>query len=121
MHFSMVHTNFNVFDLDKSLAFYSEALGLTQSRRKVAKDGSFIIVFLKDDKHLCELELTWMRDRETPYDLGDKEYHIAFVTDDYDGALKKHRDMGVVCYENTDMGIYFIEDPDGYWVEVLPG
>lgn len=120
MHFHLVHTNFNVFDLEKSLAFYQEALNLKETRRHTAADGSFIIVYLSDDAHRCELELTWLRDRTTPYDLGDKEFHIAFTVKDYDAAFQKHQQMGVVCYENPSMGIYFIEDPDGYWLEVIP-
>ena len=48
--FSFNHFNFNVSDLDKSLAFYREALGLTEVRRTVAEDGSFTIVFLGDGK-----------------------------------------------------------------------
>ena len=118
--FTMVHTNFNVFDLEKSLAFYREALEMKEVRRKEAKDGSFIIVYLADEKHNCELELTWLRDRDTPYDLGDKEFHVAFTTPDFDKAYQKHKDMGVILYENPSMGIYFIGDPDGYWLEVVP-
>ncbi len=118
--FTMVHTNFNVFDLDKSLVFYQEALGMKEVRRKEAKDGSFIIVYLADEKHNCELELTWLRDRDTPYDLGDKEFHVAFTTPDFDAAYQKHKEMGVILYENPAMGIYFIGDPDGYWLEVVP-
>ena len=64
--------------------------------------------------------MTWLRDRTDKYDLGDNEIHLAFRTDDYDGAFRKHKEMGVVCYENPTMGIYFIEDPDGYWIEILP-
>ncbi len=118
--FTMVHTNFNVFDLDKSLVFYQEALGMKEVRRKEAKDGSFIIVYLADEKHNCELELTWLRDRDTPYDLGDKEFHVAVTTPDFDAAYQKHKEMGVILYENPAMGIYFIGDPDGYWLEVVP-
>ncbi len=118
--FTMVHTNFNVFDLEKSLAFYRDALEMKEVRRKEAKDGSFIIVYLADEKHNCELELTWLRDRDTPYDLGDKEFHVAFTTPDFDKAYQKHKDMGVILYENPSMGIYFIGDPDGYWLEVVP-
>ena len=48
MRFRMVHENFNVSDLDASLAFYEKALGLTECRRKTAEDGSYIIVFIKN-------------------------------------------------------------------------
>ena len=52
--------------------------------------------------------------------MGDNESHIAFFADDYDSAHAMHADMGCICYENLDMGIYFIEDPDGYWLEIIP-
>lgn len=120
MTFTFAHNNVNVFDLDRSLAFYKEALGLAEVRRIAAKDGSFLIVYLGDGRSAHRLELTWLRDRTEKYDLGDNEIHLAFRTDDYDGAFRKHKEMGVVCYENPAMGIYFIEDPDGYWIEILP-
>ena len=67
-----------------------------------------------------QLELTWLADRKEPYNLGDNEFHLALRTDDYEAAHAKHEQMGCICYENTAMGIYFIVDPDGYWVEILP-
>ena len=83
--FTFNHFNFNVTDLEKSLAFYKEALGLEPvGERKTAADGSFIIVYLGD------------------------------------GAHARHEAMGCICFENPAMGIYFITDPDGYWIEVIP-
>ncbi len=120
MNFKMVHENYNVFDLEKSLAFYEKALGLTEKRRNTAKDGSFIIVYVGNDTTDFLLELTWMRDRDKPYDLGDEEFHLAFRTDDFEAAHALHKEMGCICYENEKMGIYFITDPDGYWLEVVP-
>ncbi|MBT9177087.1 MAG: Lactoylglutathione lyase [Firmicutes bacterium] len=120
MKFSIAHCNINVFDLEKSLKFYKEALGLVEVRRKEASDGSFVLVFLGDETTHFRIELTWLRDRATPYNLGDNESHIAFVVDDYEAAHALHTRLGCICYENTAMGLYFIEDPDGYWLEVLP-
>lgn len=120
MNFTFNHFNFNIFDLDRSLKFYEEALGLKEVRRKEAEDGSFILVYLGDGKTNFSLELTWMRDREEPYDLGDEEFHLALVTDDYDAAYKKHKEMGCIAFENPAMGIYFVTDPDGYWIEIIP-
>lgn len=120
MKFRMIHNNFNVLDLDKSLKFYAEALDMKETRRISAPDGSFIIVYLKCDKGDHLLELTWMRDMDRPYDLGDNEFHLAFETDDYEAAHARHKAMGCICYENPEMGIYFISDPDNYWLEVLP-
>ena len=121
MKFKFVHNNFNVKDLDKSLAFYKEALGLAEVRRKVASDGSFILVYLGDGQTAHQLELTWLRDWEKDhYDLGDNEFHLAFRVDDFEAAHAKHAEMGCICYENTAMGLYFITDPDEYWLEILP-
>ncbi len=120
MRFKIIHTNINVADLDRSIAFYAEALGMQEIRRKEAQDGSYTIAFLGDGQGEYQLELTWLRDKEGPYELGDNESHIAFRADDFDAAYKHHSEMGAICYENKAMGIYFIEDPDGYWLEILP-
>lgn len=120
MNFKMIHENYNVADLQKSLDFYQKALGLHEVRRKEAQDSSFIIVYVANEQSDFELELTWMRDMDRPYNLGDCEFHLAFRTDDYEAAHKLHQEMGCICYENQEMGIYFIQDPDGYWLEIVP-
>ena len=120
MKFTISHTNINVLDLDKSLAFYKAALGMDIVKRKKADDGRFELVFISDGSSVHNLELTWLRDKDTPYELGDNEVHIAFTVDDYDAAYNMHKEMGCICYENTEMGLYFIEDPDGYWLEIIP-
>ena len=120
MKFTFSHNNLNVFDLDKSLSFYKEALGMEQIRKHEAPDGSFIIAFLGDGKTQHKLELTWLKEWKKPYDLGDNEIHLAFTVDDYAAAYAFHKEMGCICYENKAMGIYFIEDPDGYWLEIIP-
>ena len=114
------HFNFNVLDLEKSLAFYKEALGLMPVREKDASDGSFKLVYLGDGKSDFTLELTYLTDRKEPYDLGECEFHLAFATDEFDELYEKHKAMGVICFENPGMGIYFISDPDGYWIEIVP-
>lgn len=121
MTFAFAHNNFNVRDLDKSMAFYKEALGLHEVRRIAPEDGSFIIVYLGDGAGSTHyLELTWLRDWDRAYNLGDNEFHLAFTVDDYDAAHAHHQKMGCICFENEAMGIYFIVDPDGYWLEVIP-
>ena len=114
------HFNFNVLDLDRSLKFYADALGLVSVHAREAADGSFKLVYLGDSETGFELELTWLRDRTEPYDLGEGEFHLAFVTDRYEELHTRHEAMGCICFENTAMGIYFIEDPDGYWIEIVP-
>lgn len=120
MPFKIVHCNINVTDLEKSIAFYEDALGLHVSRKKEASDGSFILCYLQDASETFEIELTWLKDHPQPYELGENESHIAFRCDDFDKAYKKHKEMGCICYENTAMGIYFIHDPDDYWLEIIP-
>ena len=120
MNFKMIHENYNVSDLQASLDFYEKALGLTEVRRKVAEDGSFIIVYVGNEEADFELELTWLRDHPQKYNLGEEEFHLAFYTDDYEAAHKLHEEMGCICFENYEMGLYFIKDPDGYWLEIVP-
>jgi lactoylglutathione lyase len=121
MSYRMVHTNFNVFDLEKSLSFYREALNLQEVRRITSPDKSHSIVFLSDGNSGHQLELTWLRDWSRPYDLGDAEFHLAFTTDDYARSYAKHQEMGCICQEaRVPGGFYFIADPDGYWLEILP-
>ena len=120
MEFKIVHNCIAVLDLEKSMKFYEEALGMTEAKRKVAADGSFILVFIANKNSEHQIELTWLRDRKEPYNLGDNEIHIGFKIDDYDAAYAKHKEMGCICYENPAMGVYFIADPDGYWLEIIP-
>ena len=120
MQFTYVHTNMNVRDLEASINFYQQALGLHVARRKPASDGSFEIVFMADDRSGCQIDLTWLRDHPQAYNLGENESHICFRTDDYPAAHALHKSMGCICYENQAMGLYFISDPDGYWIEILP-
>ncbi|NDW09467.1 VOC family protein [Dysgonomonas sp. 520] len=115
------HFNINVSNLDKSIEFYNKALGLKEARRKEAGDGSFILVYLSDGVSPFSLELTWLRDHKEPYELGENESHLCFrVAGDYDEVRKYHKEMNCVCFENHSMGLYFINDPDDYWIEVLP-
>ncbi len=120
MKFTMIHENYNVADLQRSLAFYEKALGLTEKRRITAPDGSFIIVYVGNEESDFELELTWLKEHPQNYNLGECEFHLAFRTDDFEAAHKKHEEMGCICFENHAMGIYFIQDPDGYWLEIVP-
>ena len=121
MKFTVNHNNFNVLDLQKSIAFYEETLGLKVVRQYEAPDGSFILAYMGDGVTPHQLELTWLRDRREPYNLGENEFHLAMAVDDMEAAHAKHEKMGCICFENKAMGIYFIHDPDNYWVEIIPG
>ena len=121
--FTFNHFNFNVKNLEESLKFYHDALGLEEISRNDQPD--FTIVFLGDGKTGFRLELTYMKDRTKPYDLGEQEYHLALTADNFEKAHAYHKKNGCkkngwICFENTAMGIYFLEDPDGYWIEIVP-
>ncbi|MGM9522630.1 MAG: VOC family protein [Oscillospiraceae bacterium] len=120
MTFKMTHQNFNVFDMEKSIKFYEEALGLRVLRRRRADDSSYEICHMGNDAAQFDLELTWMKQYDRPYDLGDCEFHLGFSVDDFDAAYEKHKQMGCIVFENMGMGkgLYFITDPDGYWIEI---
>lgn len=115
------HFNIDVADLERSLKFYKDALGLTPVGKEIRHpDGDFIITYVSTPDNSFRLELTWLRDHPQPYELGENESHLAIRMDgDYDEIREYHRQMGVICYENPSMGIYFINDPDGYWIEIL--
>lgn len=115
------HFNINVTDLERSMAFYKKALGLVPCGEINGPEGTFRIVYLASAASGFKLELTWLRDHPQPYDLGECEFHLCLrVPGDYDAVRAFHKEMGCVCYENHDMGLYFISDPDGYWIEILP-
>lgn len=115
------HFNINVTNLERSIDFYRKALGLKEHHRKEATDGSYILVYLTDEQTNFKLELTWLRDHTEAYELGENESHLCMrVEGDYEAIRRYHKDMGCVCFENTVMGLYFIHDPDDYWIEILP-
>lgn len=120
MKFKFAHNNLNVLDLEKSLEFYKKALCLVETRRKEASNGGYTLVYLGDEQTTHALELTYLKGKKTPYNLGDNEIHLAFTVDDFDAAHVLHKEMGCICFENEAMGIYFIADPDGYWLEIMP-
>ena len=119
MKFQFAQNNFNVLDLERSLKFYEEALDFKPARK--LEGPGFTLAYLSDGGQTQhELELTWIHGRKEPYSLGENEFHLAVRTDDFEAAHEKHKAMGCICFENEEMGIYFISDPDGYWIEILP-
>ena len=120
----MLHTCIRVMDLEKSLDFYQNALGLIETRRKDFPEHKFTLVYLSDKENGYELELTYNYNPEKPYELGNGFSHIAVGTPDLEASHEKHTAMG---YEVTPLkGLpgeaphyYFVTDPDGYKVEVI--
>ena len=118
MKFEQYHTCITVLDMDRSLAFYEKALGLTEVQRKEGE--GYCIVWVGNDTTDYTLELTQYTERKEPYNLGDNEVHLGFRVKDFDEAHKLPEEMGCICFENPAFGIYFINDPDGYWSEIVP-
>jgi len=120
MKFTFAHNNLNVRNLQESVSFYERALGFRVVREAKAPDGSFRIAWMEDGETSHQLELTWLQDHPQAYDLGENEFHLAVYAEDYEKAHALHSELGIICYENPAMGIYFIHDPDDYWTEILP-
>lgn len=120
----MLHTCIRVLDLDKSLKFYKEAIGLVETRRKDDKENKFTLVYLSDRDGSYELELTYNYDHEEPYIIGNGFSHTAVETDDLEASRKRHEEMGYQVSKITGLSggsamYYFVTDPDGYRVEVI--
>ena len=120
MKTSIYHWCIHVLDKEASIAFYEKALGLHVTHEMGPEDGSWSNTYLAAEDGGFEVELTWNKGRAEPYANGGRDTHLAFRVDDYDAALKLHEEMGCVCFKNERMGLHFIEDPDGSWLEVVP-
>lgn len=122
--YKMLHTCFRVMDLEASLKFYKEALGLLESRRKDFPEHEFTLVFLTDEAKTHEIELTYNYNPEKPYVIGNGFSHLALGVDDLEASREKMIELG---YEVTKMmglpgsppAYYFVTDPDGYEVEII--
>jgi len=120
MDFAFAHNCVKVLDLDRSLKFYKEALGLEPVRWMRPNDEDIQLVFLSDGKSVHELELGCPAGRERPFELGDNEFHFAFRTADMKAAHDLHESMGIISYDPETEPVYFIQDPDGYKIEIIP-
>lgn len=118
MKAKFLHSNIYVVDLPKSIEFYAKALKLQVVNRMELPD--FTLVYLGDDSTQHQLELTCVHQRTEPYNLGDETFHVAFEVDDCESFHQLHQEMNCICFENPEMGIYFIKDPDGNWLEIIP-
>lgn len=113
------HCNHSVLDIERSVEFYKEQFGLTKYRDIVAYDGDLRLAFLKDSQTSFRLELTWNKGRTEPYELGEKEFHVAFYSDNFEKDYARHKKAGIIVSENMEIGLYFVEDPDGYMIEIV--
>ena len=120
MKAKFVHRCTHVLDKEATIKFYEEALGMKVLREMGPEDGSWTNTFMGNDGVPFEIELTWNRGRVEPYENGGKDTHIAFVVGDFDAAHELHEKMGCIIRENPRMALYFIADPEGQWIEILP-
>ena len=122
----ILHTMLRVGNLDRSVAFYTEVLGMKELRRKDYPEGRFTNAFVgyQPESEGAVLELTWNWD-QTRYDLGDGYGHVALAVDDVYAACERIRERGGrISREPGPMKhgstiLAFAEDPDGYKIELL--
>ncbi len=125
--FRILHTMIRVRDLDKSLDFYTRLLGMTQLRRKDFPGGKFTLAFVgyggEADHTVIELTHNW--DQEEPYDLGSGFGHVAIGVPDIYATCERLEAEGVAIprppgpMKHGTTVIAFIEDPDGYKIELI--
>ncbi len=125
---SYLHTMVRVRDLDRSIAFYTSLLGMKELRRNEVRDGRYTLVFVGYDDNAhgqAEIELTHNWDQETDYEVGSGFGHFAVGVPDVaaacetvrSGGGKVTREAGPVKFGTTV--IAFVEDPDGYKIELI--
>ncbi len=124
MNFKLAHACIRVQDLEKSLAFYTHALGFQETRRLDFPEWKFTLVYLTDMTGHFEIEITYNYDTEHPYELGTGFSHFAVYTPELDKARATHVQSGYTVTEIKDLGdgqarYYFISDPDGYRTEII--
>ncbi len=124
MEYKMLHTCIRVLDLEKSLKFYKEAIGLKEVERKDFPEDEFTLVYLSDKLGNYELELTYNYDQKEAYNIGNGFSHIAFTVKDLEKSRERHKKMGYKVTElsglrGEDPRFYFVTDPDGYDVEII--
>ncbi len=120
-----IHMMIRVLDLDRSIAFYRTALGLEPA--EALDFESFTLVYLRNPEADFEIELTLNKGRTEPYTLGDGYGHVAFCVDDLDSEHKRLTEAGIGPQPIKEFfregkllaRFFFIQDPDGYKIEVL--
>ena len=119
-----LHTCIRVKDLDKSIKFYEDVLGMEITKKADYPDDKFTLVYLALPGDDYEVELTYNYDQEEPYEIGNGYGHIAISVDDLKAT---HDEYSKTSYVVTDLkelsdgaaNYFFIKDPDGYKIEVI--
>ena len=122
-----IHTCYRILDPQRSEDFYVNKLGLKKVGEMDLGSATNIFFALEEDPSQPMLELTHNHDRTEPYDKGDGYAHVAFVVDDLEGTVSDLKEQGVnvtlepktLTADGNDYKISFIEDPDGYKIELV--
>lgn len=115
-----LHTMLRVRDLDRSLRFWTEGLGLVETRRFESEAGRFTLVYLASAPGEPEVELTWNWDETGPYTVGRGFGHVAFAVDDVYAACERLQRWGVkILRPPRDGRMAFVRSPDQHSVELL--
>lgn len=116
MKIKMLHVSIPVADLEKSIAFYTEALDM-KLKCKVDIPTATLGMMVDNVDSGFELELTCPKEKQEV--VGDKRYHFAITVDDFAALQKRHEEMGCVQRKVPNKELHFITDPDGNMIEVL--
>jgi lactoylglutathione lyase len=120
-----VHTCYRVLDLDRSIDFYKDKLGLELARKVPIGDDATNAFFSVPGDPEPRLELTLNHDQDEPYELGTGYSHVAFAVEDLDALAEKLEEAGGVDFESkphamsSGTRIFFVRDPDGYRIEFI--
>jgi len=120
-----IHTMVRVLDMDRSVDFYERAFGLAVADRFDFDD--FVLVYLRNDENDFEVELTLNKGRTEPYTHGEAYGHLAVAVDDLDVEHERFKGLGLNPRDIVEFKrdgalmarFFFVEDPDGYKIEVL--
>ena len=124
---SYIHTCYRIRDPQKSEDFYVNKLGMKKVGEMDLGSATNHFFALEEDPSEPMLELTHYHDRTEPYDKGDGYAHVAFVVDDLEETVSRLKEQGVnvtlepktLTADGNDYRISFIEDPDGYKIELV--
>ena len=118
MFFRLEHNSIRVTNMEKTLEFYEKALDLKVLRQK--KSDAMEIAFIGNEESAQQVEVIREAGRSNPYDHGENSVHFALRTDDIESAKARHTEMGCFDHDVPEFGVYYIKDPDGYLIEIMP-
>lgn len=110
-----------IYDKEKTIKFYEEALGMHQDGEMTHPDGIWTKYMMKNDASEVLMELTYKPGFEGEFENCGKDAHIAFYVEDFQASYKLHKEMGIIVLDAAEkFGVYFITDPEGTWIEIMP-